>query len=63
MTSIEREITRALRWLDQQANTISYGSVGVTFVMHAGAVVRVERSITSKVQPSEVGGQHEHVVA
>ena len=60
MTGIEREIAQAVRWLNQQASAISYGSVGVTFIMHAGAVVKVERSITSKIQPSEMEGQREH---
>ncbi|MGA2977565.1 MAG: hypothetical protein ABSF77_19850 [Spirochaetia bacterium] len=63
MTGIEREIEQAVRWLNQQANMIPYGSVGVTFVMHAGAVVKVERSITSKIQPGEIGGPSEHGVA
>jgi hypothetical protein len=63
MTGIEREITKAVRWLNQQAITTPYGSVGVTFVMHAGVVVKVERSITSKVPPSEMGEQHAHGVA
>jgi len=49
MTVTEREIAQAVRWLNQQASTISHGSVGVTFIMHAGAVVLAQDCRFSKM--------------
>jgi hypothetical protein len=42
------EITKAVMWLEDQLDHIRFGQVGVTLVLHAGQVVRVERTIIDK---------------
>ncbi len=53
MSEQEEEVAGATEWLARQLDHVQFGDLGVKFVIHAGRVVRVERTITEKAQPVE----------
>jgi hypothetical protein len=50
--SPDREISAAAEWLRDQAKGVPFGEVGVTLVLHAGRLVRMERTVREKTQPT-----------
>ena len=53
---LAREVQAAARWLQEQAQHVPYGEVGVRLILHAGAVSRIEQTVTSKTQPQGGNG-------
>ncbi len=41
-------INTAMTWLNTEAGRADYAEIGVRLIIHAGQVVKVERSITTK---------------
>jgi hypothetical protein len=54
---LAREVEAAARWLEEQAQHVPYGELGIRLILHAGAVSRIEKTVTSKTQP-QVGNGH-----
>ncbi len=44
------EINAAFRWLEKESNSLKFGSVGLTVIVHNGEVKRIEKSIVQKEQ-------------
>jgi hypothetical protein len=59
MSALEREIQSASSWLQREAERIPFGSVGITIVLHRGAVSKVERSSSTTLKP-ETGDANGH---
>jgi hypothetical protein len=53
MSELDREIADATEWISCQLGRVQFGDVGVKLVIHAGRVVRVEKTVTEKEQPVE----------
>jgi len=47
---IMSEINAAFRWLEKESNSLKFGSVGLTVIVHNGEVKRIEKSIVQKEQ-------------
>lgn len=46
--STSETIAAAMAWINNEVARADYGEIGVRLVIHAGRVVKVERSITTK---------------
>jgi hypothetical protein len=43
----------ALQWLERETENTPFGVIGLSIVVHAGKIKRIERSITQKEQIEE----------
>jgi len=46
--ALDRTVADAIAWLEENVEKTTYGSVGVTIVLHNGKAVRVEHVVVEK---------------
>ena len=39
-----------LRWLEHEVEKMDFGSIGISIVVHAGKISRIEKTVVSKKQ-------------
>ena len=52
VTPLGEQIATASAWLEREAARVAFGEVGITLVMHAGRLVRIERTVREKAPPN-----------
>lgn len=50
------EITDAVGWLARELSGAPFVEVGIRFIQHAGRIVRVEKTLTTKTEPDRPPG-------
>ncbi len=48
MNEHAREIAEAITWLNKESQHVQFGAIGITLILHAGKIVRVERTTMEK---------------
>lgn len=44
------KLTAAMAWLQENAGRVQYGEIGITLVVHAGEVTRIEKIVKEKTK-------------
>jgi hypothetical protein len=56
VNTLEAEIAAAADWLRSEAPAVKYGEISVKLILHRGAVVRTERTVSQTQLPNDGRG-------